>query len=418
MNESSEGIYITVNQTTFANLLKKHYSKDKVMNLAYTDRPFFAMLKKDQSWGGSTFEIPVIIGNPEGGFSNTFADSYANRGAAGASTGGVNGQVFSLTTTKFYHQVLLNGETIAASKAGGGADVFINAMKATVDGLINAAANKIEQQLFRSTAGYIGRIAAGQDVSSTTITLETASDANVFEVGMVLEASSLATGGSLSAHKRTVTAVNRSPSGGGTVTVDSALNAAGGDWVAGYYLYQDGCATQALAGLGSWLGTSAALFGVTRTTDVTRLSGLSVASAGNYEDTLLDAATYIAEQGGRASHCFVHPRDWNGLVKELGSKSIYNKPLKVGQVGFSSLEINGIGQSISVVPARHCPQGTGYMLDMSTWKLCSRGEPFAIDNDDGNSSIRADASDDIIIRAKGYGQLGCNAPGRNAKITF
>ena len=118
---------MAVNQTTFAGLLKRHYSKQKVLNLAYQTRPLFAMIPKRTDWGGSSYDLPIIYGDPVAGRSANFTNGNTNRSSAQ-----VRNDVFVLTSTQNYNQTVVAGETLAAGKVNGGQDVFINALKAPI----------------------------------------------------------------------------------------------------------------------------------------------------------------------------------------------------------------------------------------------------------------------------------------------
>ena len=409
---------MTVNQTSFAGLLKRHYSPDKVLNLAYKNRPFLGLVPKKKDWGGSSYDVPMIYGDPVAGRSQSISNASTNRSSAQ-----VRNEVFVLTSAPNYSEVPIAGETIASSRANGGRDVFINAVQSSVQGAINGLANDLAFALFRDGSGARGQIKIGSTVTAaTTITLEQAKDAHYFEVGMVIVAGSGSDGSNIKQvnsvdNSLSITGVDRQA---GTLTFSAAVDSfSANDWAAADYLFVQGDPTAKISGLGDWLptGTPAALFGVTRTTDRSRLAGLVVAAQGTIEETLIEAMSEVSLNGGEPTHCFMHHSDLAALTRELGSQVQRGDAGKAG-LGYQSIMLYGPNGLVACVADRGCPKGRAYMLDMSTWLLASRGETMFIDMDDGQKFDRIDGSDAVVVRVKSYSQLGCRAPGYNATITL
>lgn len=415
---------MTFNQTNFAAFLKRYYSGQKLNELIYQDAPFFAMLKKDKSWGGNTYHYVTPYEAPITGRSAS-ASTAATNGAS-SYTRAVQ---WALTSQASYNHSRLGGETLRAAKSAG-PGAFAPVMKTAMDGLYKGHADDIEIQLFGNGYGAIGRIAAGTAASVTTFTLATPDDIFNFKVGQVLVASAQSDGTSIRQtssvdNTATVTAVDRDA---GTVTISVATDSFGsGDWVASDYLYVQGDPATVISGLGRWLPSTApssgdSFFGVDRSVDTVRLGGCRITSAGSKIATINAATHRVArEPMGRPDVLFMNFDDLGALVNEMeGSRQYIDQAgkMQAGGVGFDTIKIRGPKGLIDVFGNAHCPKGTGFLLTKETWVLCSRGEPIDFDRDDGLIVRSIESSDAVWMRSKGYMQLGCTAPGANARITF
>jgi hypothetical protein len=130
------------------------------------------------------------------------------------------------------------------------------------------------------------------------------------------------------------------------------------------------------------------------------------------------AARVSAAGPGKANKCFVSFDRFASIVDNLNGQFVQND-FKVGKVGFSSVKINGPRGQIDLIPDRNCPNNLGYLLDMDTWALYSKtAEPFILNTLDGNV-MRLDSSiNKFVFRFYSLYQLGCTAPGYNARILF
>ncbi len=178
-----------------------------------------------------------------------------------------------------------------------------------------------------------------------------------------------------------------------------------------------------LTGLAGWIPSSApsgtAFFGVTRTTDSTRLGGIRVTSTGKpIDEALVDAARRIGREGiGRPDYVFSGFSRYASLEKMLGARVRYND-VEVAGIAFRGIELSGPQGKMTVIADRDCPEDKMYMLDMSSWGFYSLKEPVMILDQDGNRMLRESAADAMEVRVGGYAQLGCSSPGSNAVLVF
>jgi hypothetical protein len=123
----------------------------------------------------------------------------------------------------------------------------------------------------------------------------------------------------------------------------------------------------------------------------------------------------VAREGGSPDHCFISYTRYTDLEKALGAKVQY-LDLKIGDVGFRAMRINGPNGEIKIIPDQNCPLNRAYMLQLDTWKHRSLGKAVRVIDTDGLQMLRQSAADGVEVRYGYYANLSCNAPGWNCTI--
>lgn len=396
--------------TSFDAALKQHYTSDRIENMVYADNPLLALLPKYEQFGGRNLPVPVIFGNPQGR-SRTFATAQSNK---------TNSQLvdFVLTRVKDYSLASIDNETIEASK--GNANAFMEAATTEIDGAMQAATRSLAISLFGSGSGSIGQVSAG--FTGTSMQLSDIEEVTNFEVGMELVFSSANGGGSVKSGSITVTGVNRDS---GVVTVDAGSAIDGGTGPAtDDFIFVEGDYDLSLKGLEAWLPATAPtsgdnFFGVDRSQDASRLAGVRYdGSSEPIEEALIGAASRVAREGGKPSHCVMSYSKFAELEKALGSKVQYVDLKVSADIGFRGIIVNGPRGPIRVIADQNCPASVAYMLQLDCWKLYSLGKAPRILDMDGLKMLRESNADAVEIRIGYYAQLGCKAPGYNARISL
>jgi hypothetical protein len=404
--------------TQLVSLLKEIYVAQRVQNLIYNKRPFYGMLAKEENAIGKLFPLPIIV--DANASSNSFTYAQSNTSALLTAE-------FMLQRAKVYNVAQIDGETIRAASADLGS--FARSVTSVMDSGFESVANMVALQLYRGGTGSSGQINA---INTGVITLQDPNSSTYFSVNQVLQANAT-DGGTPRTALGYVIAVNRT---GGTITVSASSGGAAGtptSWAAGDYLLTQGNNNLAINGLSSWLVNPAAIqstdsfFGVNRSVD-SRLSGCYFnGSAEPIEDAILDAAAQVANQGGQPDVFFCNYASFTYLVKSLGAKAQFVQEITANagegqevEVFYSGVVINGPAGPITVLADRSCPSQTGFLLEMSTWKLYSAGPAIGILDHEGQGleMLRLNNYDAVEIRQGGYLQLGCNAPIRNALVTL
>lgn len=285
-----------------------------------------------------------------------------------------------------------------------------------IDGAIHSAARSLAIAMYRSGSGRIGQIAS---ISGATVTLSEVEDITNFEKGMTLVVSASDGGGSVRAGSVLVSGVDRDL---GTVTASvnwtSGISAA----AANDYIFVQGDYDAKIKGLLAWLPSTAptsgdSFFSVDRSSDATRLAGIRFeGSAMPIEEALISAASRVAREGGKPTHCFMSYSKYADLEKALGSKVQYIDMKVNAEIMFRGVIVNGPRGPIKVVPDQNCPNDRAFMLELDMWKLYSLGKAPKILDTDGLKMLRDSNADSVEVRVGYYAQLGCRAPGKNANI--
>jgi len=400
-------------------ILKNLWPQDRVINEVYPDHPFLARIPKMESFGGEDIRLTVRIADSQGR-GLTVASAQARDTASAF-------RRFVLTRSRNYQVFRLEAEAIEASK--GDINALLPILDDEMKGAINNISKDLAVNLFRGRSGNIGAIGSVAAGPPATITLANPADVTSFEIGMILVASATSTGANRATPATaTVTRVNRST---GVLTFADGTFA-GTNWAANDFLsVQSDNANNGVGGsnplgnkalgLADWLPftdptVGESFLGVDRTVDRVRLAGLPVdISADIPEEGALRVVMELDRQGARPRDFVVNHTDYQSVLNSLGTKAV-TKYEGSGQVGFQTIQIMGPKGPVSMYLDQDCPAGTGYCLDMSTWKFYSLGPAPKLLNLDGLDILRLTDADTYEGRYGYYGNLGCTAPGFNAVV--
>jgi len=400
-------------------LLKTLWPQSRVENLVYPDHPFLALIPKMESFYGENMYL-AVRGADSQGRSAAFATAQA---AAGAHAG----KRFLLTRATDYQVCALTTEAIMAAKNDKGA--LIRNLDTEIESGMNNISKSLAVSLFRGQSGVLGAVGAvsANAVSPATITLSNINDVTSFEVGMVLTFNATKAAGAGTPHivhgggsTATVTGIDRDL--GILYFADSTFNTDQSTVAANDYLFANGDRNAKVSGLDDWLPSTAptfgtdSFFGVDRSTDATRYAGLRIdVSALNPEEACITALSRINREGGAPKHLVVNHLDYRNIAISLGSKVEYES-LSVGEIGFQAIKVHSAKGPVSILADQDCPQGTGYALQMDSWKLYSLDKCPQILDLDGNRLSRTYNADTWEARIVYFAQLGCTAPGYNGRL--
>lgn len=398
-----------VMDTTAANaVLKELYDGQIPENMVYTDRPFFAMVKKYTSFGGRNYPIPVQYAVGQGrssGFATAQANASSNQFAE-----------FLLTRVPDYGVAYITNELLLAATTD--RESFIRSATNFIDGAIQSVTASISSSLFRSGTGSIGTIGT---ISTGVITLSDPQMVTQFEKNMVLQAAATDGGTPRSA----VGYVIARNAVAGTITVSASFGGSAGtptSWANGDYLLVQGDSNAKLKGLAAWLPSSAPqsgdnFFGVDRSSD-SRLYGLYYdGSAQSPEEALIDGVNILCREKGDPDVAVVSWTSFAAIEKSLGTKIQYIDLKGPGEIGFRGIMLNGGKRPIKVFPDKDCQGYTAWLLQMNTWTLASLGDaPMILKYGSNEDMLRVYNADQAELRVAMYGNLGCSAPGWNAQI--
>jgi hypothetical protein len=442
---------------SFVSLLKTLYPDYAVKRVVYRQSPLNALIPKDENFFGKDYALPIIIEGNSGYSANIVTAQNA--------ADPLKSEVFTLTRTKFYGIMKIARELLLAATDKRGA--FQGGLQSQAEGIFYSLARQLTFDLYGDQKGYLAQIKTGTAVTGPTATLSNPTDTIWFQRGQTYNLVDPAAGGGAGVARTgtlTCTAVNRVT---GTVTFSANVNSVSGAAALDMFVVADTFGVR-MAGLKAWMPTtvtSTPFFGVDRTKD-SRLSGQIVDATAlslNVFQAIQEASKVLYREGGRPDVVLLNPNRYQDLLDYLEAKSVKCEQVYVSvedvvraekrskdgdmdshagfgsdeggvrskimsapgfaavtgftaNIGYSGILINGQTGPLAVYSDPSCPVSEGYVLQTDTWRLCTlKGAP-ALHDDDDNWILRVGNDDSYEMRAGWYGQLGCRAPGFNARI--
>lgn len=409
--------------TTFDALLKERYvDSDKVEKLTFPENTLLGMLQKrgDTGMVGDTLVVPIMARLPQG-VGGTFAD------ASGNATNPTHYK-WNITAGDYFGVVELGDKVLEASRSNPGA--FMDNKTSEIDGLYEQMAEMLSIHAWGNGGGAIGQRASA---ATNDITLVNTIDAQNFEVGMTVVASSAdGTGSSdsLRTGSTTVTAVNRAT---GVITLASAAGINSfGDLD---YIFRDGdfngdTGVIVMRGIQAFLTATdvpPALWGVTaanRLTDPQRFAGCRVVAqslSGKATDERIKIL--LAQMTGRfkakmPTAGFLNPEDFQVLETLMATKGTRPLQDESTKFGYTKIDIMASGGRIPIYTDRHCPIGVFVALRMEDWWISSMGELMHPQNRDGFEMLRRDAATDYQFRLISYPLIANRAPKNSGRCSL
>jgi hypothetical protein len=395
---------MALNSTTAANILKEWYTPKRLESMLFKQFPYLEKVRKEKA-GGKYYVQPVLNGaNVRRSASYSFVQNSITEVAPAVA--------FNTPYMEDYATVAISTKLWRQSESDPGA--FISAFKQSQDAGIAALRKSLALKLYRSGSGNIGQL-GGSSTAATVQALSNRADAFNFEVGDLVMASVTTTDGGLI---RTVGsgytgAQIASITDNGTtasLVFTTPLNTAITDVLGSDYLAsnsgdcQNGGSTPVVVtGLLGWSpATTASLTvafqGVTRSTDERRLRGQYVANTANnpIDEQLQNGITQLVSLGGMPDSIFLNPQDVL-LLQKVASGKVMRDQGGQAAFGFKTVIFASSSGDITVYSDPACPQGYGFICDMSGHKVVSLGEPIGVRKQGDATMVRSHATLDAWI---------------------
>lgn len=408
--------------------LKEYWDEGKREVLVFQNRPFLAMIQKDEDAGGENWVLPIDLdwgtdGSPE------FAVAQA---IAAASNTDQQARQFVVDWKQDFQVAQVSNAVMRVSR------------KAPKQALEKAAeltkkkqdilAQRVARSMYKSGYGEIGTLDTSVSATSTAIIgLSSKVDGRNFHIGQQLVFAASHTAALRDAGDYvTVTAVDYDNKKITTDAVTLATNIASianADkiYIRGARGTGASPTIKMIQGLAAWIPDAAptsgdAFNGRDRSEWPDRMAGLrypaSGTIAGNVGEIMIDALVDGAIREAYFTRSFCDPLKYGDAIKALEG-TVERTHEKVGRVGFNGVEIQiGYGsEGIKMFPDANCPTNYAYNLSMDTWKMPTLGS--FIQNDLQNGESRdIENSSGIEYRWVFHGAMGCNAPGKNQVVKF
>lgn len=406
--------------TTFANALKHVYPKEDEQEEMYEASPLLGMVTKDPIFEGDSYNVSVRIGGQQG-IACDLPSAILNKSSS-------RHERFVVTRGKVYGVGSIDRELMLAAVDNKGSAAG-NALRVEQETLARGMGSLLSRLLFGDGSGCFGQIAA---ISGSTITLARAEDARWFERDMTIVLASATFTASRAGTPLVITKVDRKNA---ILTFSAGVVASIAGAVVGDQMFvrgnNAGDGFPVIKGLQAWLVFGAVLtatlfYNVDRTSDPTRLAGISYVGNGAPKlESLIDSLPFAFQEGAKPDTGLLSPYDYSDIVKSLGTNVRYTARTSSGndakvKVSYPGIKLLTPCGEVEFFADPGCPKGIFFLLEMSTWKLVTlvKKEFPEIVDDDGNT-IRLDPNTDSYTwRKAGYANLVCNAPGRNLIGSF
>lgn len=397
----------TSNSTNLSALYKILYPQGHVPDETYQDFPMLSIIGRDEQFYGSSMFLPLKYGN-----GNKRSSTFTNAQSDSSPTSNVG---FTVTRATDYAVAYIDNQSMEASEKDEGA--FVDIFKHEVDSAMKASVISEAQSLAGDGTGIIGQISASSNVGTPTITLADIAQIVNFEVGNVLQVTA-SVGGSARSGSVTITALNRKT---GTITVSGNWTAGIAAAAAGDYIAIAGDLNLKPKGFSAWIPesdpSSTAFFGVDRTPDLLRLSGVrDDYSAKPIEEALVLAAKDMNLNGAAVDYGFITYDKHAELENALGSKVQYVDVMSPIGIGFRGIKIVSGKKPVTILADLTCKSDRLWMMQSGTWKLRSLKKSIRFLEQDGLKSLRVSNADAQEVRMGGYKQFTCEAPGYNGNF--
>jgi hypothetical protein len=383
--------------STVAFIYKREYSDHQIADLTLRDHVWWAMMPKEDGFGGDSFLYAIRYGNPQG-VSGTFSRARANaKGSKGK-------QPRALRTPKF-GIVTIDGE--AALAAEGNKAAFFNLVTMETDRVLEEVGDSYAFDFYRDTTGLRGRVSS---ITGNVLTLTDPEDARNFKEDMTLIADDTVTGLSPRAGTTFVIAVDED---GGKVEVDDITDITGSIQV-NDYLFRDGDPGTCMEGLRVCTPLAAPVRGVDSFRGIDRGVNPNRLGGSRLDDTSLNAEVALGRLAIKISKVgkshnidqgFLNPTHFFNAAQRLNAKVEFDDGGGTANYGFQYIMIHTSAGSFKVYSDPDCPMNeTRVSRSGSQYIKHLKGLPHVIDLD-GLPMLRQSDDNGVEGRIEGFCNL-------------
>jgi hypothetical protein len=400
--------------TSLAAFFKTRFPQRKIENLCSFGKPLYESLGRSDELTGVETLIPLQLDLPQG-LSVSLRTAIDNDSP-------IYGKRWAITPAEYYIGLRADAKTLMASRNNEGA--FFKLKERELEGRLDMFGLEMEKHLWGNGSASLGELSS--DPGTNTYFDVSVEAALSFHVNMKVRFyadSSGDPGTERAGGTRTVSGINYST---GRITVSAAMDAAVGS---GDHVCRDGDVNGVLKGIQAWIPASDptdTFFGVARSAHPQMLGGWRQSYLGSIEETVKKLVSNLARVKRTPKTLWLSYSNWNRLEIELGARGIRTEDGGQGKFGRPSLLMSTPSGPITIKAGPFVPEDSGFLLDMSTWKLMSLGGvPHLVEDDGLTARVVGVASrdgslaeDGIEMRWRAFPQLVCLNPFANGRIAI
>ena len=413
----ANSVYSSTELTAF---FKNRYPQRKIEDVVKFGKPTLEAITKSDELTGKLTLVPLQLDSPQG-ISNKLYNAVNN-------TTSTVGRAWQVSPVALYGALTIDAQTMMASRDTDGA--FFKTRAREFEAILEQMGQHNEMNLWNNGSGSLGQVLTDPGAGATSdITLKVTSDAINFHEGMKIVFYADDSGDLGTIHDTvasyTVEAVNYDTgviSFVGTTILDA-------DILADDHLVREGTNDSLFKGIPAWIPASdptTSFLGVDRTSYPQKLGGHRQSWLGTIEESVKKLDASIRRVNQKPKTLWLSYANFNRLDLELGARGYRKEDGGKGTFGRMTLGMSTPGGGVEVKAAPYLGDTAGYLLDMSTWKMCHLGGLPHLVQDDGLAATRltptaatsSNDGDGIEIRLRQFAQLVCTNPFANGRFTI
>ena len=389
--------------TSIIPLLKRSFPNGLAWN-GYKKSKLLGMMGKDTKHTGEGKYIVVSLSPTEGG-SSDYQMAYQNQGPT------QEARFFVGHRTEYQ---LARIKNLAIAKTGGDRGAIVKIVEHTFKRAGYAFGRALAMRAWAGAGGCLYTL-ANTTTNTVTATLANKTDMAKVQVGQWHQFASddgtaASPAGLYATTQLQVVAVQPESL---TYTYSAKLNTVAGISTTPK-VFRSGDYANTMTGMQGWVPitqptTGDSFKGVDRSAvNTQKMSGYRVTVSGQskWSGLLTAIAEGAAVAGGDYSHAFWNPIDFDGLLQEVGAKTMVDIATKHPGIGYRGLTTETPDGEVTDISEVDVPKGYVYVGNAEDMELCTAGEcPRVLDFDGLGKLVRVQGEDAVQFDLGGYGDF-------------
>jgi hypothetical protein len=391
-------------------LVRELWPNEALIEEVIQEDPVLGLATKETDWSHEVRHHPLGWGANQG-IGRTYGDAKRTKGTASEAE-------FQIGTREMYASLSLQGKLLRVFEYTKQKALLVDPIKREGEATIDRMRRRFCATIHGNGVGVIGRISAGSNVATDTITLDSANDLKNFEDGRVLQAESTgATGGTLKGNGAEAVVLSIGTEDNPTVTLSVPWSTAIPGIAAGDRLYGTGTYDDDyFYGLDAFLPLHTGASGANPITTFLTcprarnpgwLGGRCMTGTNlSVYQRIKKAARIAVDAGGKPDIYLLSTRNFEKFEFEMDNKLVMTKEpaadvgkYKLG-ISYTGAVVQGPRGPIKVMPSMWMPDNVERIGEQGTLVMGSIGPLVHWDDGNGPKDMRTeDSTDNRELRA-------------------